>query len=292
MDRLGSTRTGGTEVVIHHGRLHWPGRPDGAAPAPEARLSSGSQIESLRNTIVLVTVCLYLLFNWGFMQLRIPPTAGAGLPIGEMVLLLSLVSINYTGVLGRLSLTIVLLPFGVWWTFGVGRALFDFTQHGAWALRDAAHVLESLFLLVGFVFAGDPKSYRRFFDWLPKLLALSVIYGLLYPLRVEIWTLSPTIMSGSGYPAPIFGSMANTPHLMIMAAVYLILFHGNRLLANVLAVLIIGYTVAIFQARTLYLVLFAVFGFLVFYRRLALGNLSILAVLSGFLLALIALIGL
>ena len=180
----------------------------------------------------------------------------------------------------------------LWWTFGVGRAMFDFSQHGTWALRDAAHVLESLFLLVGFVFAGQPKSFDRFFDWLPKMLVVCVLYGMLYPLRDQLWSLSPTIMSGSGYPAPIFFSMANTPQLLIMAAFYLILFHSNRLLANVVLVMIIGYTVAVFQARTLYLILFAIFAFLAFYRRSTVGNLGILAVLSAFLLALITLVGL
>ena len=292
MDRLGSTRTASTEVVIHQGRLHWPGRPALAPQVGRPELATASRMETLRNLTVLVTVFLYLLLNWGFMQLRVPPTAGNGLPVGEMVLLLYLATINYTGVLGRLSLTVAILPFMVWWTFGIGRALFDFTQHGAWALRDAAHVLESLFLLVGFVFAGDRNSFERFFDWLPKLLAISVIYGLLYPFQDEIANLSPTIMSGAGYPAPIFGSMSNTPQLMIMAAVYLMLFRSNRLLANVVAVLIIGYTVAIFQARTLYLILLAVFGFIVFYRRSAISNLGLLAILSGFLLALITLVGL
>ena len=89
---------------------------------------------------MLLTVVLYLLFNWGFMQLRIPPVAGGGLPFGDIVLLLALATINYTGVLGRLSLTVAILPLAIWWTFGVGRALFDFGVHGAWALRDAAHV--------------------------------------------------------------------------------------------------------------------------------------------------------
>ncbi len=291
MDRLGSTRTGSPEVVIHQGRLYWPGRPDDVAPArPDFRV--GSQVETFRNLVVLTTVWLYLIFNWGFMQLRIPPVAGSGLPVGEMVLLIYLVTINYSGVLGRLSLTVTLLPFALWWMFGVGRAMFDFTQHGTWALRDAAHVLEFLFLLVGFVFAGEQKSFERFFDWLPKMLVVAVLYGLLYPFRVEIWNLSPTIMSGAGYPAPILGSMANTAHLMIMAAIYLILFHGNRMLANVVAVLIIGYTVAMFQARTLYLILFAVFGFIALYRRSSINNLAVMVVLSGFLLALITLIGL
>ena len=86
--------------------------------------------------------------------------------------------------------------------------------------------------------------------------------------------------------------MANTAHLMIMAAVYLILFHGNKLLANVVAVMIIGYTVAMFQARTLYLTLIAVFGFMMLYRRSSLGNIGIVRFLSGFLLGLISLIGL
>jgi hypothetical protein len=292
MDRLGSTRTGSTEVVIHHGRLHWPGRSEYTAEAVPPGTPASSQFDTIRNLVVLATIWLYLIFNWGFMQLRIPPTAGSGLPVGEMVLLVYLVTINYTSVLGRLSLTVAILPFMVWWTFGLGRALFDFTHHGMWALRDAAHVLESLFLLVGFVFAGDPKSLDRFFKWLPTLLAISVFYGLLYPFRVELWNLSPTIMSGAGYPAPIFGSMANTPQLLYMAAIYLMLFHSNRLLANVVAVLLIGYTVAMFEARTLYLILIAVFGFILLYRRSTLSNLSLFAILSGFLLALIPLVGL
>jgi hypothetical protein len=255
-------------------------------------LVPATAIETLRNNVVLVIVLLYLLFNWGFMQLRIPPVAGGGLPLGEIVLLLSLMTINYTAVLGRMSLTVAMVPLAIWWTFGVGRALFDFAVHGTWALRDAAHVLESLFLLIGFAFAGDRKSLDRFFDWLPKFLLIAAIYGFLYPIRVQIWTLSPSIMSGSGYPAPIFGSMATSSYLLITAAIYLILFHGNRLTANLLAVLILGYTLAIFQARTLYLTLIAVFGFLMLYRRSSIGNLGVVVYVSALLLALVGLIGL
>jgi O-Antigen ligase len=292
MDRLTTPRTGTTDVVIHDGRLHWAARPDGTEPLPGPALPAVGRIEALRNIVVLVTVLLYLLFNWGFMQLRIPPVAGGGLPLGDIVLLLALATINYTGVLGRLSLTVAFMPLAIWWTFGVGRALFDFGVHGAWALRDAAHVVESLFLLVGFVFAGDLRSLERFFDWLPKLLVIAVLYGLMYPLRVEIWQLSPQITSGTGYVVPIFGSMATTSYLMIAAAVYLMLFHGNKLLANVGAVMIIGYTIATFQARTLYLTLIAIFGFMVLYRRSSLGNIGVVVLLSGFLLGLVTLIGL
>ena len=292
MDRLSTPRTGTTEIVIHDGRLQWAAPSGGVAPLAGPALAAVGRVEALRNIVVLLTVVLYLLFNWGFMQLRIPPVAGGGLPFGDIVLLMALATINYTGVLGRLSLTVAILPLAIWWTFGVGRALFDFGVHGAWALRDAAHVVESLFLLVGFVFAGDRRSLERFFDWLPKLLVISVLYGLMYPIRVEIWQLSPQITSGTGYVVPIFGSMATTSYLMIAAAVYLMLFHGNKLLANAGAVLIIGYTVAIFQARTLYLTLIAIFAFMILYRRSSVGNIGVVALLSGFLLGLISLIGL
>ena len=114
----------------------------------------------------------------------------------------------------------------------------------------------------------------------------------MYPIRDEIWQLSPQITSGTGYVVPIFGSMATTSYLMIAAAVYLMLFHGNKLLANAGAVLIIGYTVAIFQARTLYLTLIAIFAFMILYRRSSVGNIGVVALLSGFLLGLISLIGL
>jgi O-Antigen ligase len=292
MDRLSTPRTGTTEVVIHNGRLHWAARPDGVEPLPGPDRRAVGRIEALRNGVVLVTVLLYLLLNWGFMQLRIPPVAGGGVPLGDIVLILALMTINYTGVLGRLSLTVAMMPLAIWWAFGVGRALFDFAMHGAWALRDAAHVVESLFLLVGFVFAGDPRSLERFFDWLPKLLVIAVLYGLMYPIREEIWQLSPQIMSGSGYVVPILGSMATTAYLMILAAVYLLLFHGNKLIANVGAVMIIGYTVAMFQARTLYLTLIAIFAFMILYRKSSLGNIGLVALLSGLLLGLISLIGL
>jgi O-antigen ligase len=290
MARSGTTHR--TEVAIRDGRLQWGGEQDAGEPVAPPQPASASTLDRLRNNVVLITVLLYLLFNWGFMQLRIPPVAGGGLPVGEIVLLLSLMTINYTGVLGRLSLTVAIVPLGIWWTFGVGRALFDFGVHGTWALRDAAHVLESLFLLIGFVFAGDQKSLDRFFNWLPKLLVVCVLYGLLYPVRVEIWMLSPTITSGTGFNVPIIGAMTNTSILIVVASLYLILFHGNRLLPNLLAVLLLGYTIAIFQQRTLYLILISVFGFLALYRRSSIGNASFVAYVSVVLLLLVGLVGL
>ncbi len=288
MERL-SNMEPGTQVAVYRDRLIWPGRTE---PLTTVGYQAG-RIERLRNWVVLYTVGLYILFNWGFMQLRIPPVAGGGLPIGEIVLVMALATINYTTVFGRMSHLVPLAPFMIWWAFGVSRALYDFGAYGAWALRDAAHVVESLFILVGFAFAGDPKAFDRFFRWLPKLLFAAVLYGLTYPIQDEVWTtISPTIISGSGFQVPILGSMSNTALLIIVAAMYLLLFRGRQPLMVLLAVLLLGYTMAMFQARTLYLVVIAIFGFLFLYRRSSIGYLAIVVYLAVLLLALLPLLDL
>ncbi len=248
-----------------------------------------TRLDVVRSVVVLAIVCGYMLLNWPFQQFRIPP--GSGLPIGDVTLILALATINHNRSLGRLSSVIPLFPFIAWWTVGFSRMLFDFTVHGVWALRDAAQVVESLYLLVGFVLVATPGGMERFFRWLPVLIAVGTVYGLLYPLKDAIEALSPTVPSGSGYPIPIFGSMVNTPYLMTMGAAYLFIFRGNRLWANFGAVVIIGGMVALFQARTIYLILIAVFAFLVWYRRSHLSNLTFLFYVAGLLLAAVPLFG-
>ena len=243
----------------------------------------------LRDHLVLLVVSAYLLLNWGFQLVRIPPAAGSGLPVGEITLLLFLLTINYTRVLGSLSRVVWLLPLAMWWAFGVGRALVDFGTHGAWALRDAAHVIKSLFLLAGFVFAG--KNMERFFRWLPRFLLVGVLYGLLYLVRQDLWAISPTVVSGAGVSVPFLGNMASTPYLMIMAAFYLLLYRGNKLSSNLTAAFLLAYTLAAFQQRTLYLILIAVFCFLLLYRRSIAGNAAFVAYLAAFLLVAVGLTG-
>lgn len=289
MTHFGPVRASGPEVSIHRGRLYWAGRP---APAAGATPVGPTLLERLRDNSVFIIVLLYLLFNWGFQQVRVPPVAGGGIPVGEIVLILALATLNYTRVLGRLSHTVYLLPFLLWWAFGVGRALVDFSHHGTWALRDAVHVIESMYLLLGFVFAGYASTMDKFFSWLPKFLIIGVIYALLFPFREVLWAISPTIISGNGFEVPIIGSMASSPFILMMAAIYLILFHGHKVLGNVGAVLLIGYMLAMFQARTLYLLCIAVFGFMVLYRRSSVGHVGVIVYAAGLLLGLVGIFGL
>ena len=72
--------------------------------------------------------------------------------------------------------------------------------------------------------------------------------------------------------------MATSSYLMITAAAYLLIFHGGRWVASLAAAVIIGYVVAVFQARTLYLTLIAVFGLLLWYRPRLMPNVALIGV--------------
>src|SRR5919197_6078709 len=119
-----------------------------------------------RDNLLLLVIGLYLVLNYGFMQVRIPPGADSGLPLGELVLLFSMMTINYGILLPRLSATVFLIPFLIWWVLGFSLVYSAVHEYGFWALRDANHVIESLFLIVGFAFASRPQFLERFFRWL------------------------------------------------------------------------------------------------------------------------------
>ncbi len=138
----------------------------------------------MRTTILLLLLTGYLVLNQGFMQIRVPPSDGV--PIGELTLICYLAITNIWVVLARMNAVVHLVPFLIWWGCGVGRAVFDTGEYGMWALRDASHVIDSLFVIVGFSFVRRPDDLDRLFRWLAWLLPVLSIYIMVgYPLKLR-----------------------------------------------------------------------------------------------------------
>src|SRR3546814_12667864 len=74
----------------------------------------------------------------------------------------------------------ILAPFLLWWGWGLTRLVFDAAAHGAWALRDATQLIESLYMVVGFSLAADPRAVQRLARWLRVIVILCSAYGLLF----------------------------------------------------------------------------------------------------------------
>src|SRR5690606_15779634 len=106
--------------------------------------------------------------------------------------------------LPRFSQSLMLLPFAIWWTLGGIRAIDGFASHGVWALRDATHLIESLFIWAGFSFGARPGAMERIGRHLPAFLIFAFVYSLLYPFRELLAEYSPVIRGLADYEATLF----------------------------------------------------------------------------------------
>lgn len=246
----------------------------------------------LRNYAVLAVVFAYLLFNWGTQQLRIPPVSGGGLPLAELCVVLFFLTIDPVRTAFRLSRAVLFFPLLIWWGLGIGRSLYDATNSGPWAIRDASHVIESLFIVLGFVVAARPAMLRRILDLVPYALVIICAYGLFYPIKDTLAALSPTITSFNGLNVPVFGFMANTQYVMIATGYYLLVKHGRDYLWTLLAGFLIVFPILLFQQRTLYLIVIALSATIIVFRRSRVWNLSLFVILAVIVLALVFLTGL
>jgi hypothetical protein len=230
-------------------------------------------IDRFRAWAFLVILAGYLLFNYSFMQLRIPPV-GFGFPLGELVLIVILLSTDVPRVLLRMNATVFLLPFLVWWSWGLGRFIFDTVERGFWALRDSTQLIESLFLVAGFTLAGQPHMIARLVRWLRPIIVIACFYGLFSVYETEISAISPTLPGASDQAIPIFAAFATTGTMLLWGASFYMIQPHQTQAARVRSILLAGFLIAfallMLQARTTYTQLLAIAGLMLMCRPRAL----------------------
>jgi hypothetical protein len=256
---------------------------DDAAPVQETSIPL--KIGGLRQTILWM-VGAYLILNVGFEFVRIPPV-GPGIPVGEIVLAVSLLVISTRTLLPVMAREVWMLPIVIWWGLSLTRMMFDAKGSGIWAFRDASQAIESLYLIVGFWFASNEAYLQYFFRWFRRLLTLAALYGLLYPISDKLQNLSPKV-SGIGTGAtPLIFSMTNAPVMLLWCAAWLLLDRPPRagLGRDLAAAVLIATSIAFGQSRSTYLQVLLLAAVLLMVRRKAamkwLATLAMGAVLIG-----------
>lgn len=238
-----------------------------------------------RNTILLILIGLYFLLDNGFMQLRLP----LGIPFGELILLFSLLTINHRAVFPRFCKSRAAIPFLIWWMLGFFFSAVNIPKYGYWAVRDAGHIIESLYFYVGFAFAANAQALDSYAKWLPRILLACGIYSLTYPFRDFLISITPSVTGFYGQPIPLFFSYVSTTARMVVLSAYLL----NRYLytkeSKFLygAIIVTAVNIVLFPARTLYLEIIALF--LYFGSRIGLKQLKKIA--SAILLTILAVAG-
>jgi O-Antigen ligase len=234
-------------------------------------------LAAVKQNLLFAVLAGYLMFDYPFMQLRIPP-GGFGVPVGEMFLIFALTTSDVPLALIRMSAVVTLLPFLLWWGYGLVRAAVDSVDYGMWAARDATQLIESLYVIVGFTIAGTPGAVQRMTRYLPVLLAVTCIYGLGYVYEPEIQAMSPSVIGAARETVPLFGSYALTGTIMLWTAFYCLIGPVGRLWRHwrvPIAGGLIAFVIVVVQARTTYLQLLGLAALLLVFRPRALGRLAV-----------------
>ena len=219
-----------------------------------------------RDQIILIGVVGFLILNYSFMLIR-----PAGLPIGEVLLLVSLCLIPHHKVLPKFLRHPIILPFGLWLLAGLMHLSIDIVQYGLWAVRDASHVIESLFLYVGFAYAGKTHSINRLSRWFPRVMGLLFLYSFLYPFRDVLAPYMPMIANMSGYEIPLFVH-TNTSFMLVVGSGYFFRRYLHRVQAKQarhlwLGIALVTMALLFFPSRTLYLQIGVMLGYFAFIFR-------------------------
>lgn len=249
-------------------------------------------LDGFKTSTFLVLIGGYLILNYPFMQLRIPPV-GFGVPLGELLLILILLTTDVPRVLARMNGVVLLLPFLIWWGWGSIRLVFDATSTGFWAFRDSTQLVESLFLIGGFALAAEPRAVARLTHWLRPIMIIACLYGLSFVYADAITAASPTIPGASQQPIPIFGAYATTAVMLLWTAFYCMTLPANqrpaiRMRYELVAAFLVAFTLLVIQARTTYLQLLSIAALLWLVRPRTLGRLALALPVLFFLLLVIS----
>lgn len=228
-----------------------------------------ARVGALRK-IVLWTVGAYLILNLGFEMVRIPPV-GAGLPAGELVLVICLLIISLPVLLPKMATEVWMFPILVWWGLSLSRCLIDIRVGGVWTFRDASQEIESLYLIVGFWLVRSPGELQYFNRWLRKILIVLGFYGLLMPISGNLQALSPKLPGMAFGSNSLFFQRANSPIMLLWCACWLLIDRPRNTQSTkvrvLLALLLVTFSTAYAQGRTGYMSVLAVGAVLFLVKR-------------------------
>jgi hypothetical protein len=199
-------------------------------------------LSAIERTMATLLVGGAVLLGYGFANLGIP--GAVPLPATE-ILFLPLAVIALADRPTRLDPR-VLLPLVLYAALVAIRLVFDYPQHGVFAIRDTTAALEAFILLVGYrAIARDGVQ-----TWLRRLgyiFGAVLLWGALYPWSKQIEALGPTV--GLQRPTPLL-DQRGVKFAVVAAGLYFLVF--SRGWRRILALGLVAGLIGIFQARTLY----------------------------------------
>jgi O-Antigen ligase len=96
----------------------------------------------------------------------------------------------------------------------------DIPSYGAWAFRDCTMCFDSLFLLMGLVWAMKNDSIYFLAKWLMFIFVVNMVYSFTLPWGETLWSWSP--VSGAFLQVPVLGNYNGAGDLLFAGAMFCI----------------------------------------------------------------------
>ncbi|MFY9527631.1 MAG: O-antigen ligase family protein [Candidatus Acidiferrales bacterium] len=175
----------------------------------------------LWQTLVLAAMTPYIILNYGFDNLAVG-VGGFHFPVGELLMFLALALVIFGKERGLLSTLLdppVVCLFALLLLSCV-HLVIDVPRYGIYAVRDSSLFVEAVFLLLGAVWARNPRKTRRLVLWMFFVFLLNLIYTYTFPWNEQIQAWSPT--SGVFHPVPLFGNYEQNGLFLVAGALFCI----------------------------------------------------------------------
>jgi len=241
--------------------------------------------------VVLFAMTPYFLLNYGFDNFAVG-WGGMQLPAGDLLMFLALVLVmggQQSGILSVAMQDSAVICVSVLLLLSIAHLIFDVPRFGMYALRDSSMNFEAAFLVLGIVWAGDPKRMKVLLRWLFFVFFINLFYSYTFPWGEAIRASSPS--AGVFHPVPLFGNYQQTAMWLLLGALFFVwlgpsLVRWPRWVLLLLAAAQLG-GLAILQVRSMYVGIAVIFLILFFLGELrkAFSLVSTLAWGTGVLVA-------
>jgi len=210
----------------------------------------------LWQVVVLITLSGYLVLNYGFDNLTIhvggfPVLIGYGMMYASLVLAIFARRRLVSKALQEPALICLLALLGL----SLFHLVADIPSYGSWAFRDGTMCFDSLFVLMGLLWAGKSNSPYFLPKWLMFIFVLNMFYTFTLPWSERLWSWSP--QSGVYLPVALLGNYHGSGDWLLAGAMFCVcvgsyVVSRPRWLTPFLALLqLLG--IAITQVRRMYL---------------------------------------
>jgi hypothetical protein len=206
--------------------------------------------------LVLLALTPYFILNYGFDNFAIG-AGGYHFPVGDLLMFLALALVTWRtqrSVMKRILLDPPVACLIVLLLLACCHLLIDVPRYGFYAVRDGSMFLEAVFLILGVMWAENPRNTQLLKCWLFYVFLINLFYSYTLSWGEKIQAMSPSF--GVFHPVPLFGHYQLSALLLLLGAIYFIwiapsIVRWPRWILMLLAAAQLG-GLAIHQVRSMY----------------------------------------